>query len=75
MPAGHWGDDWFSFAGTNYASLDDLKDAYIAAASGTNLVNACDDMFDKIKAYYTQKGLSFTANDFRDLTPNILGNV
>lgn len=76
-PDASWtlGDDWFSFAGTNYASLAALQNAYMAAASGTNLVNACDDMFDKIKAYYTQKGLSFTADDFSDLTPNILGNV
>ncbi len=69
--------DWFNYAGINYASLQDLKDAYSAApAIGSNLRAACDKMYAHIDDYYTNVLLtSLPAADFLALDESELDAV
>ncbi|MCC8155002.1 MAG: Mfa1 family fimbria major subunit, partial [Tannerellaceae bacterium] len=62
-PDAGWSGDWFSFAGVNYETFALLKAAYTAAGTGSDLIAACDDMFNKIKTYKP----SITASDFSGL--------
>jgi hypothetical protein len=59
------GNDWFSWAGTNYPSLKALQDVYADAEAATSeLTKACNNFYDKIKAYKP----SIVGTDFATLT-------
>ncbi|MCD8262539.1 MAG: Mfa1 family fimbria major subunit [Bacteroides sp.] len=75
-PDGNWtpGSDWFSFAGVNYETLEDLQDAY--DKGGANLVDACDRMYNDIEDYITANSISgFTVTDFASLTAGDLALI
>jgi len=65
------GKDWFSFAGTNYESLEKLQDAY-DIKTNTNLIAACDLFFAAVQKYATNIGSTFNATNFKTLTPEDL---
>ena len=68
------GTDWFSFAGTNYETLAILQTAY-ANPKNVNLITACDNMFEKIKAYAQANTISLTGTNVATLTQTDLNNI
>lgn len=75
-PAGFTlGDDWFSFAGTNYQTLGDLQSAYVSAGAGSDLALACDAFFLNLSNYFTNNGLTLNAAIFSELTVTELALV
>jgi hypothetical protein len=59
------GADWFSFQGTNYASLATLQAAYGDANASNALKTACDLFYTRVKNY---PGSAVTAANFAALT-------
>lgn len=64
--------DWFNFAGKNYYSLKELKDAYDKAEENSNLKAVCDSMYKKISNFKKGTGVGSV---FMDLTEEMLKDI
>lgn len=74
-PDDTWAGDWFSYGGIDYKDFAALKAAY-KVATNTHLQEACDKMFDKVKAFLQANGNPVgDLTDFNDLTTAHLDKV
>lgn len=67
--------DWFHFAGKDYKNLAELQAAY--SPEMPNLKAACDNMYNKIKAFADASGgsITFDADNFSELKETELSQI
>jgi hypothetical protein len=76
FPTGYTaGQDWFSFQGTNYPTLDSLKNTYKDPNASDALKAACDLFYARIKAVPASVSTSISAMKFTELTQEMLNSI